>query len=78
MSALEVSLFILIFGAIGTCIAAGTGVAFYLGNRMTAVEVKIEMWTDSLGSKALGWLHSPHTPELDALIEKYQKSQMNS
>lgn len=38
-----------------------------LDRRLTKIETLIEVW----GTKAASILHSPHTPELDALLEKY-------
>lgn len=42
------------------------------------IEAKIELWWKSLGSKAAKILHSPHTPELDGLLEKVQAEQLSA
>ena len=80
MSTLEIGLFLLIFGAVGACIAAGTTVAFLISNRVTALEVALKFWTQEMemfSKKAMAMLHSPHTPELDRLIEKDQANNLD-
>lgn len=42
------------------------------------IEAKIELWWKSLGAKAAKILHSPHTPELDSLLEKVQTEQLST
>ncbi len=49
------------------CISAGTLAYISLVQRI----VKLETVLALLGEKAAKILHSPHTPELDALLEKY-------
>lgn len=41
--------------------------------RLLRVETLFEMW----GEKAAKFLHSPHTPKLDALLEKYYDKHYN-
>lgn len=56
----------------GLAAALGSAVATYviLVQRITRVETIISMWN----TKFAEILHSPHTPELDALLEKLVKS----
>jgi len=79
MTELDIALFILVFGAIGVVIAAGTTIAFVISNRVTALETEFKFWSavmERITKTAINVMHSPHTPELDALIEKYQKGGM--
>ena len=48
----------------------GIGAYILIVQRIKAVEVLISM----LSVKAANILHSPHTPELDALLEKYYRT----
>jgi|SRR5580704_7591348 hypothetical protein len=56
----------------GLAASIGSTVAAYviLVQRITRVETIISMWN----TKSAEILHSPHTPELDALLEKFVKS----
>jgi len=79
MSPLELALFGFIILAIGACISAGTITAFFISNRVTALEVSFRFWSGEMerfSKKALAMMHSPHTPELDTLIEKDQNDTM--
>ena len=55
-------------------IVAGGTVAVYvsLAQRITRLETFFEVF----GKKAAQILHSPHTPELDAYLDKYVKNDM--
>ena len=80
MNELEIALFVIIIGATGTCIVAGTTVAFLISNRVTALETEFKFWSavmERITKTAIQVMHSPHTPELDSLIEKYQKGGMS-
>jgi len=49
--------------------------SFSHGDRLTKIETDIGWIRDSfqtMGKKAVRVLHSPHTPELDDLLEKYE------
>lgn len=46
-----------------------------MGERITKLESFKETF-EIFGKKAIELMHSPHTPELDAIIEKYQRNQM--
>lgn len=54
-------------GGVYVCIAAGVAFAFNNVQRITRIEALIE----TIGINAAKVLHSPHTPELDELLEKY-------
>lgn len=43
-----------------------------LKGRIVAMETKIEIFWKGVSYSSAGALHSPHTPELDALIEQFQ------
>lgn len=45
------------------------------GNRVTALETKIDPFWRVIQDKLPAFLHSPHTPELDKLLERYQAGQ---
>jgi hypothetical protein len=45
-----------------------------ISNRITALETKIEIFWRALSEKAASVLHSPHTPKLDMLLERYNNS----
>lgn len=53
--------------AMGTIISAGVAIVFSMSQRLTRVETLVGAWN----TKAAEILHSPHTPELDALLEKF-------
>ncbi len=41
-----------------------------LDKRVQAVETKMELFWGAMGAQAAAMLHSPHSPELDDLLEK--------
>lgn len=49
-----------------------------LADRMSRIETKVEIFWKVLGDKASLLLHSPHTPGLDELLEKYQREELSS
>ena len=56
----------------------GATFVYTLGNerRLTTLETKIEVFWSSMGKAAANILHSPHRPELDGLLERYQDGQL--
>lgn len=56
-----------------TLAIVGAGLAAYIAliQRVTRLEVKFEMFVMMVGEKAARALRSPHTPELDVLLDKY-------
>lgn len=60
------SLLIWIFGAVFGCIVAGGAFQFSLANRILRIEIILR----SINKRAAEILHSPHTPELDVLLER--------
>jgi hypothetical protein len=54
-------------GAAFACIGAGFIILFNLVQRVARIEALVE----AFGVNAAKVLHSPHTPELDKLLEKY-------
>jgi len=62
-----------IFGAfitVLTLVLAGLGgLGFSLAQRVTRLEAVLSLYSD----KAAAILHSPHTPEMDALLEKFRE-----
>jgi hypothetical protein len=79
MSDLEIALFILIFGAIGACIASGTAFAFIFGNRMAVIETwreasdkRIDTLIDSIGKRAAASVHRDDDKHgIDKYLDKY-------
>ena len=63
-------IFGVIISGLSMIIGAGVGWAFTTSNRITRVETLVSTFSRKAGEI----LHSPHTPELDALLEKYVKS----
>lgn len=60
------------------CVGSATGMFFMMQSRVSSIErklgerlIKVETILALIGEKAAKILHSPHTPELDALLEKY-------
>jgi len=47
-----------------------------LSQRVTATETTIRVFLHILGDKAASLIHSPHTPQLDLLLEEYQEGHM--
>lgn len=45
--------------------------------RVIAIETKIEIFWRGVSFSSAQALHSPHTPALDALIEKFQRDQID-
>ncbi len=41
-----------------------------LDKRVQAMETKMELFWGAMGAQAAAMLHSPHTPEMDKLLEK--------
>jgi|ERR1051325_5805599 hypothetical protein len=48
-----------------------------LQERVVRIETKIDVFWKGVGFSASQVLHSPHTPELDRLIEKFQCDQID-
>lgn len=46
-------------------------------NRLTVLEMKMEVFWKLVSVSSAQALHSPHTPELDRLIEKFQQEKIN-
>jgi hypothetical protein len=46
-------------------------------SRIIAIETKIEIFWKGVSYSAAQALHSPHTPALDELIEKFQRDQID-
>lgn len=66
---LQLALFTACFGAI-------VGLAGWMMNlKMSVVrlDTTLSVLINMLGKRAAGILHSPHTPELDALIDKFRR-----
>lgn len=65
------SLFAAVIGSVLLIVSGAMGFiltkVFAMDGRMIRLETTFELW----GHKAAGVLHSPHTPVLDALLEKY-------
>lgn len=61
---------ILFISGFGFCVVAGVTGYVMLVQRLSIVETVLKM----IGKNAAKALHSPHTPELDALLEKYLKT----
>jgi hypothetical protein len=60
---------ITLFSGIGVCIVGGVAYAFNMNGRVARIETFIEL----MGRKSARALHSPHTPQLDAILEKIEK-----
>lgn len=60
-------IFGILIAMMGAVIVGFTGWAFAMSQRVTVLETTLKM----LGKTAAEILHSPHTPELDAALEKY-------
>jgi hypothetical protein len=59
-----------ILTGLGMCIGGMLAWAFSTSQRLTKVETIVSL----LAQKAAEILHSPHTPELDAMLEKYLRT----
>jgi hypothetical protein len=46
--------------------------------RLTVLETKAEIYFKGMSVSAAGALHSPHTKELDVLLEKFQRDEIQS
>jgi hypothetical protein len=75
----NIEIILWVLGGVFVCIAAGAGgflklyaMIYDLRESLGRLETKFEM----LGFSAARVLHSPHTPELDALLEKYSEGCM--
>ncbi len=47
-------------------------------NRLTVIETKAEIYFKGMSVSAAQALHSPHTKELDVLLEKFQRDEIQS
>jgi hypothetical protein len=59
-------------GSFSAIVALGVGINL-LKIQMTALQTTQDTLIKFLGNKAAFLLHSPHTPELDALIDKFRR-----
>lgn len=64
----QIAIWVAMLGAIGF----GFVLDLKVTQRITKLEVKMEMAMSIVSKKFAGLLHSPHTPELDGYIEAFQ------
>lgn len=68
-----------VVGFLSLGVTALIGFMFRHSNRLSGVEGDVKWLVklfDQLGKKSGRVLHSPHTPELDKLIEKYEREEL--
>ncbi len=70
--------------ALGTLLAiVGTAAPFFarmrgVETRVAQLETKVDLFWKSVADRAASLLHSPHTPVLDRLLERYQRQEIST